>query len=149
MAERAGALVVRESERGYGAACQRGISALQGGDIVVFIDGDYSDFPSEMEAVIAAILSRQADFVIGSRILGQAEQGALAAHQKFGNLFACWLIRRLWSVEFSVLGPFRAIRMKALQELGMCDRNVSPRRGPPCGVVTTCSDDDVVGHCWR
>ena len=123
VAERAGALVVRESERGYGAACQRGISALQGVDIVVFIDGDYSDVPSEIEAVIAPILSRQADFVIGSRVLGHAEHGALSAHQKFGNLFACWLIRRLWSVKFTDLGPFRAIRMPALLELGMRDRN--------------------------
>jgi len=122
-AEQAGAVVVFEPERGYGAACQRGISMLHDVDVVVFIDGDYSDVPSEMDIVIAPIVRRQADLVIGSRVLGKAEEGALAPQQRFGNWLACRLIGYLCSVHYTDLGPFRAIRMASLKDLGLRDRN--------------------------
>lgn len=123
VAEKAGARVVHEPERGYGAACLKGLSALRACDIVVFIDGDYSDVPSEMDRLIAPLVSRDADLVIGSRVRGKAEHGALTPQQRFGNWLACWLIVRLWAVRFSDLGPFRAIRTSALTALDMRDRN--------------------------
>ncbi len=123
VAETAGALVVCEPERGYGAACQTGIKHLRDVDIVVFMDGDYSDFPSEMHLLVAPIVNRAADLVIGSRVLGKAEPGALAPQQKFGNWLACWLIRRLYKVTYTDLGPFRAIRAASLSQLEMRDRN--------------------------
>jgi glycosyltransferase involved in cell wall biosynthesis len=122
-ARKAGAIVVSEPERGYGAACQKGISTLRDVDIVVFIDGDYSDVPSEMALVVLPIVRRRADLVIGSRVLGNAEMGALTPQQVFGNRLSCWLIARLYSVQFTDLGPFRAIRMTSLSALGMKDRN--------------------------
>ena len=87
-----GARVVVELERGYGAACLRGMSALNEPEIVVFLDGDYSDFPEEMTALIAPIVAKQADMVIGSRLLGRREKGALPPHSLFGNcsLPACF-----------------------------------------------------------
>lgn len=122
-ASRAGAIVINEPERGYGAACQKGISTLRDVDIVVFIDGDYSDIPSEIGLVVEPIVSRRADLVIGSRVLGIAERGALTPQQVFGNWLACWLIRKIYSVAFTDLGPFRAIRMASLRDLHMQDRN--------------------------
>lgn len=122
-ASKAGAFVISEPERGYGAACQKGISALRDVDVVVFIDGDYSDVPYEMGLLVAPIVSRRADLVIGSRVLGNAETGALTPQQIFGNRLSCWLMARLYSVRFTDLGPFRAIRMTSLSALGMRDRN--------------------------
>jgi len=118
----AGARIVTEHERGYGAACQAGIAELRSPDIVVFLDGDYSDRPQEMEALIDPIATGHADFVVGSRVRGQRERGALTPQQRFGNWLACRLIWRFWGTPCSDLGPFRAIRADALQSLDIKDR---------------------------
>jgi glycosyltransferase involved in cell wall biosynthesis len=122
IAEQAGALVVHESERGYGAACQAGIRALEDADIVVFLDGDYSDHPGEMIALVDPIAESRADLVIGSRVAGNAARGALTPQQRFGNWLACRLIRRLWGAAYTDLGPFRAIRCDTLHALDVSDR---------------------------
>ncbi len=123
VARNSGARVVREDERGYGAACLAGLQALPSSDIIVFLDGDYSDYPEDMEELIAPILTGGADMVIGSRVLGGAERGSLTPQQVFGNWLATRLIRLLWGARFSDLGPFRAIRDDALRMLEMEDRN--------------------------
>ena len=122
VAETKGARVVHESERGYGAACQTGIRALQDVDIVVFLDGDYSDYPEEMPLLVDPIVAHEADFVVGSRVTGNAQRGALTLQQRFGNWLACRLMRHLWGCAYTDLGPFRAIRRDALTRLGMVDR---------------------------
>lgn len=122
IAERAGAHVVHERERGYGAACQAGIGALRAADIVVFLDGDRSDDPGEMVAFVDPIAEDRADCVIGSRVTGNAARGALTPQQRFGNWLACRLIRLFWGARFTDLGPFRAIRRHTLQALNMTDR---------------------------
>jgi glycosyltransferase involved in cell wall biosynthesis len=119
----AGARVVREEERGYGAACQAGIRALEAADIVVFLDGDYSDHPEEMDVIVDPIATGLVDFVVGSRVRGKAARGSLTPQQRFGNWLACLLMRRLWGVAYSDLGPFRAIRRDVLARLEMTDRN--------------------------
>ena len=121
-AEAAGARVIAEPERGYGAACQAGIKALAAPDIIVFLDGDYSDRPEEMGALIDPIASGDFDLVVGSRVSGKRGPGALTPQQRFGNWLACRLIRRIWGAACSDLGPFRAIRTSALRDLGMQDR---------------------------
>lgn len=118
-----GARTLHEPERGYGIACLTGIASLRDTDIVVFLDGDYSDYPEEMEMLAAPIIQNQADMVIGSRALGEKEEGALSPQQIFGNWLACRLIRLFWGVRYSDLGPFRAIRFSTLQSLNMRDRN--------------------------
>ena len=118
-----GAVVVHEPTRGYGQACLRGLSALSDTDIVVFLDGDYSDFPEEMPALYEPIVSGAADLVVGSRVLGQREKGALLPQARFGNWLSTRLIRWLFGVSFTDLGPFRAIDHKALKRLDMCDRD--------------------------
>jgi glycosyltransferase involved in cell wall biosynthesis len=123
VAEAAGAIVVREPERGYGAACLRGIAALTDIGVVVFLDGDYSDHPQEMAALVDPILQGKADMVIGSRVTGQLARGALTPQQRFGNWLACRLIALFWRVRYTDLGPFRAISRPALQALAMADRN--------------------------
>lgn len=120
---RAGARVVSELERGYGAACQRGLRALEAADVVVFLDGDFSDDPREMERIVDPITLGTADLVIGSRVLGQAEPGSLLPQQRFGNWLACHLIWRMFGASYSDLGPFRAIRGDALEALEMRDRD--------------------------
>lgn len=122
VAKTAGARVAYEDERGYGAACQAGIRALDAPDIVVFLDGDYSDDPSEMVILVDPIATGIADFVVGSRVAGKAARGALLPQQRFGNWFACLLMRRLWGFAYTDLGPFRAIRRDVLEGLGMTDR---------------------------
>jgi glycosyltransferase involved in cell wall biosynthesis len=121
-AEMAGARVVSEGERGYGAACQTGIKALEEPDIIVFLDGDYSDRPDEMASLTDPIATGTADFVVGSRIRGRRGPGALTPQQRFGNWLACRLIRRIWGTPCSDLGPFRAIRADALRSLDVRDR---------------------------
>jgi glycosyltransferase involved in cell wall biosynthesis len=105
-----GARVVSEPIRGYGRACLTALAAMPPVDIIVFLDGDASDRPEDMSAIIAPILSGTADMVIGSRTLGRRERGSLTPQQVFGNALACWLIARIWGQKFSDLGPFRAIR---------------------------------------
>lgn len=118
-----GARVVSEPRRGYGQACLSGIAALSPGiDTVVFMDADASDRPDEMDRLLAPIVAGAADMVIGSRPLG-AEPGSLTPVQRFGNALSCWLIRVLWGVRFTDLGPFRAITRPALARLEMQDRN--------------------------
>jgi glycosyltransferase involved in cell wall biosynthesis len=122
IARQAGARVVHERERGYGAACQAGIGALRDADIVVFLDGDHSDDPRELAALVGPIAEGRADFVIGSRVTGRAARGSLTPQQRFGNWLACRLIRGFWNVTYTDLGPFRAIRRKTLDALAMTDR---------------------------
>ncbi len=122
IAGKAGARVVHEGERGYGAACQAGIGALRAADIVVFLDGDRSDYPGEMVALVNPIAEDRADFVIGSRVTGKHARGSLTPQQRFGNWLACRLIRCFWGAVYTDLGPFRAIRRNTLQTLDMTDR---------------------------
>jgi glycosyltransferase involved in cell wall biosynthesis len=117
-----GATVVSESRRGYGAACLRGIAAVpEGTAIVVFLDGDFSDHPEEMDRLIAPIRAGTADLVIGSRVLGRREKGALLPVAVFGNWLTTRLVRLGWGFAYTDLGPFRAIRFDALKALGMAD----------------------------
>ncbi|HSF16439.1 MAG TPA: glycosyltransferase family 2 protein [Vicinamibacteria bacterium] len=122
---RAGASVVHEPVSGYGRACLAGIRYLRRRppDVVVFVDADFSDRPSEMPALVSPILSHQADFVVGSRVLGVRERGALAPHARLGNWIATWMIRLLYGYRFSDLGPFRAIRYDTLLALDMQDQD--------------------------
>ena len=125
VARDAGATVIRETRAGYGQACLTGIAALAKSppDIVVFVDGDYSDRASEMGALVQPIVDGDVDFVVGSRVLGTREPGALAPHARWGNWLATWMIRALYDSHFTDLGPFRAIRYNALIALDMRDRD--------------------------
>jgi glycosyltransferase involved in cell wall biosynthesis len=124
IARQAGAIVVTEPRRGYGAACLRALASLPPeADTVVFMDADSSDDPSEAAALLDPILKGRADFVLGSRTLGKAEKGALQPHQRFGNELATFLIWILFGYRYTDLGPFRAIRVDALRNLNMRDRN--------------------------
>jgi rSAM/selenodomain-associated transferase 2/rSAM/selenodomain-associated transferase 1 len=119
-----GASVVHEPRRGYGAACLRGLAALPEvgvPDVVVFLDADCSDDPTEMARLIEPIAAGEADLVIGSRVLGDAQPGSLSPPQRFGNALASLLIRRIWDTACTDLGPFRAIRFDVLQDLDMND----------------------------
>jgi len=119
-----GAEVAHEPRRGYGAACLAGLGALAGGataDVVVFMDADYSDDPGDLPELLDPIAEDRADVMIGSRALGQAEARSLSAPQRFGNVLASWLLRRLWGVSCTDLGPFRAIRYNTLMRLCMDD----------------------------
>lgn len=124
VARAGGARVLHEARRGYGWACLAGIDHLKANppDIVVFVDGDYSDHPDELPAVVAPIVSGNYDMVIGSRTTGQAQPGALLPHARFGNSLATGLIRLLYGFRYTDLGPFRAVRFRSLLELGMTDR---------------------------
>lgn len=123
VAARAGAVVVRESRRGYGSACMAGIGhvATQPPDVLVFLDADFSDDPREMESLLEPIRSGVADLVIGSRVRGSRQPGALAPQARFGNLLACFLVAKLYGFRYTDLGPFRAVRWTALRQLDMQD----------------------------
>lgn len=127
-AKAAGATVLREDQRGYGFACLKGISyanAKTGDDrpeIIVFLDGDYSDYPNEMDRLLNPIVEEGYDMVIGSRALGPREKGAMAPQQLFGNWLATRLMRMIYRVRYTDLGPFRAIKFDRLLELGMKDQ---------------------------
>ena len=126
VARKGGAEVVDAPRRGYGSACLAGLDHLRKTgppDIVVFVDADWSDHPEELPRLIAPILAGKADLVIGSRILGSREPGALLPQARAGNLIACGLIRLLYRHRFTDLGPFRAIRWDTLERLGMSDPN--------------------------
>lgn len=124
-ARAAGATVIDQPQRGYGAACLRGLEYAQAKqpDIVVFLDGDYSDHPDEMRRLVAPIARDEADFVVGSRIRGDAEPGALLPQAQVGNRLACTLMRWIWGAEYTDLGPFRAIRYRDLRALDMQDED--------------------------
>jgi glycosyltransferase involved in cell wall biosynthesis len=125
VAAAAGATVLREPRRGYGRACLTGIDWLAGRspppEVVVFLDADYSDHPEELPALVEPIARDEADLVIGSRTLGEAEPGALLPQARFGNRLASFLIRLLYGEAVTDLGPFRAIRFDALESLAMAD----------------------------
>jgi len=119
VARAAGARVIAEPMRGYGAACLAGAMAARDADILVFLDGDRSDDPAEMPLLLRPILSGQADLVVGSRIAGFPEEGALTSHQRFGNRLITWMLRVLYGLTLTDIGPFRAIPARVLRDLGM------------------------------
>ena len=123
-ARAAGATVIDEPRQGYGSACLRGIeyATTRQPDIVVFLDGDYSDHPDEMPRLVEPIVADEADFVVGSRIRGESEAGALLPQAQVGNRLACTLMERLWEVAYTDLGPFRAVRFSDLRALDMQDK---------------------------
>ncbi len=132
IAKQSGATVLCESQKGYGSACLKGLSYLfkknlKDNDIIVFLDGDYSDFPEEMNVIIKPILEENCDLVIGSRILGRknnmTENGALLPQALFGNWLSTKLIKIIWGYSFTDLGPFRAIKSSSLKLLNMNDKN--------------------------
>lgn len=123
-AKLAGATVLSESYRGYGAVCLKGIEYLKNKncDIVVFMDGDYSDYPEELSLLVTPILQNNFDFVLGSRILGKREKGSLPFQSRFGSVVAGILINLFWKFKYTDLGPFRAIKFEKLLELNMDDK---------------------------
>ena len=124
VARQGGALVITQTERGYGAACLKAIASLPDEiDTIVFLQADCSEDPSEAQRLLMPIAQDKADLVIGSRTLGQAEAGALEPHQVIGNRLATTLIRWIWGYRYTDLGPFRAIRRDSLALLSMRDRN--------------------------
>ncbi len=124
MARAAGAKVIREPERGYGAACLSGIAVLHSDiNIVLFADADASDIPSDATRLVAAVARGDAAMVIGSRMLGNVEPGAMTWPQRLGNWLAPALIRLIWGMRYTDLGPLRAIRRDALEQLQMEDRD--------------------------
>lgn len=121
IARRHGAQVVFEPRRGYGSACLKAMAALDAPDVLVFLDGDFSDHPEEMHSLVDPIVQGEADLVIGSRVRGRRDPGALPLQARFGNWLACALLRWFWGVRYTDLGPFRAIRYSSLQRLAMGD----------------------------
>ncbi|MBP6310638.1 MAG: glycosyltransferase family 2 protein [Flavobacteriales bacterium] len=125
-AHKAGAIVVDQPHRGYGNACLKGIEKVATHrpppDIVVFIDADHSDRPQQMTDVVAPIVRNEADFVIGSRALGDRDEGSMMPQQIFGNWLATRLLRSFYGVRYTDLGPFRAIRWQSLRNMHMQDR---------------------------
>lgn len=119
IAARMGARVIHESRRGYGRACLTGLAHADAPDIVVFLDGDYSDRPAELPLLLAPILEGRADITLGSRLGKQRIAGALPWHAVFGNWLAAGLIKLLYVVKISDLGPFRAARADVIRELAL------------------------------
>ncbi len=121
----AGATVLFEKQKGYGAACLKGIDSLKENtpDIVVFLDGDYSDYPEDMSLLLEPILAGEADFVVGSRMILEESRKALLPQARYGNQLAVLLIRLFFHHTFTDLGPFRAIRYKSLEKIGMRDKD--------------------------
>lgn len=121
-----GVTVLEEERKGYGYACLKGIEYLGSltdkPDIVVFLDGDYSDYPEEIENVVAPVLYDDKDLVIGSRALGNRQPGSMTIPQIFGNWLATSLLRIFYGLKFTDLGPFRAIRYQKLLDLNMSDK---------------------------
>ena len=119
----AGAIVVSEPERGYGAACAAGVALARrlGAEVIVLLDGDGSDVPADLAAILAPVLAGEADLVMGSRARGAVERGALTPQQRWGNRLASRILRR-YGLEITDLGPFRAIRADALAALRMEER---------------------------
>lgn len=126
VAKKAGAIVLNEPKPGYGWACLKGMDYVSKmeikPDIIVFIDGDYSDYPAELTNVVAPIIHQQIDLVIGSRALGAKEKGSMTFPQRFGNWLATRLMRVFYRVRYTDLGPFRAIKYSKLCQLNMQDK---------------------------
>ncbi len=125
VAAAAGAIVLKENRQGYGSACLHGISYVNSRaakpSVVVFIDGDYSDYPEQIPYLIEPIVLQGYDMVIGSRALGERQRGSMTIPQVFGNWLATTLLFWLYKAKFTDLGPFRAIKLKQLNALNMCD----------------------------
>ncbi|MEO9512559.1 MAG: glycosyltransferase family 2 protein [Flavobacteriaceae bacterium] len=125
-AKKAGATVLTENQRGYGFACLKGIEYVskqsKAPDIIVFIDGDYSDYPEELDKLVAPILNENMDLVIGARKKELREAGSMTFPQIFGNELATFLMRLFFRANFTDLGPFRAIKYEKLKALGMQDK---------------------------
>lgn len=119
LAREMGAQIVQEPRRGYGRACLAGFAHAKSPDVVVFLDGDYSDRPSELPMILAPIIEGRADITLGSRLSGKGNSGALPWHQSFGNRLASGLIRFLYGVNITDLGPFRACRADVLAVLAL------------------------------
>jgi glycosyltransferase involved in cell wall biosynthesis len=115
----AGARVVFESRPGYGSACLAGARAAIDADVLVFLDGDRSDDPKQLTSVVGPVLENRADLIIGSRIHGRLEKGAMPFHGRLGNRFIVFILRLLYRVNISDIGSFRAIRSQALSDLKM------------------------------
>ncbi|MFU8860035.1 MAG: glycosyltransferase family 2 protein [Cyclonatronaceae bacterium] len=126
-ARKAGATVLTETRRGYGSACLKGMEYAQTlcpePSVVVFLDADYSDSPGEMPALLKPIREGTADMVIGARVPGKREPGSMMPQQIFGNWLATRMMRLIYGVHYTDLGPFRAIRFSTLSRLGMIDTN--------------------------
>ena len=125
-AKKAGATVLKETKKGYGYACLKGINYIKSQqekpDIIVFLDGDYSDYPEELTKIVAPIIHDNIDFVIGSRVKTLREKGAMTAPQIFGNWLATKLMILFFGADFTDLGPFRAIKYPVLLALNMTDK---------------------------
>jgi len=125
-AEQAGATVLTELNRGYGYACLKGLDYIANQDtkpdIVVFLDGDYSDYPEELTKVVAPIIEDDIDFVVGARVKKYREAGAMTPQQVFGNWLASFLMKLFFNAKFTDLGPFRAIKYSKLLQLNMQDQ---------------------------
>ena len=128
----AGATVLSENNKGYGNACLKGMDHVfkknsEDDDIIVFLDGDFSDFPEELNIVLKPMTNEDQDMVIGSRILGMqkgmTEEGALLPQAIFGNWLSTKLIKLIWNYSFTDLGPFRAVKISSLKKMEMSDRN--------------------------
>jgi glycosyltransferase involved in cell wall biosynthesis len=125
-AKNAGATVLTENRKGYGYACLKGMDYLSKHshkpDIIVFLDGDYSDYPEELTKLIAPIINKNIDFVIGARVKRLRESGSMTPQQVFGNWLATFLMKLLYGATFTDLGPFRAIKYDKLLSLNMEDK---------------------------
>ncbi|AXO81125.1 glycosyltransferase family 2 protein [Olleya aquimaris] len=125
-AKNAGATVLKESNKGYGYACLKGMDYIakqtNKPDIIVFLDGDYSDYPEELTKIIAPILDNNTDFVIGARVKNLREEGSMTPQQIFGNWLATTLMSLFFGAKFTDLGPFRAIKYDKLLALNMVDK---------------------------
>ncbi|MDC6365541.1 MULTISPECIES: glycosyltransferase family 2 protein [Flavobacteriaceae] len=125
-AQAVGATVITENRKGYGYACLKGLDYVgkqsKAPDIIVFIDGDYSDYPEELDKVVAPILEQNIDFVVGARKKSLREPGSMTPQQVFGNKLATFLMKIMFGAKFTDLGPFRAIKYEKLKKLDMQDR---------------------------
>ena len=125
-AQKGGAIALYESKKGYGNACLKGLNYLENlekkPDIVVFLDGDYADYPQQLVELVTPIVADKADLVIGSRTLGKKEEGSMTIQQIFGNWLATQLMYWFYHVKYTDLGPFRAIRYSSLLKIDMKDK---------------------------
>jgi glycosyltransferase involved in cell wall biosynthesis len=125
-AKEKGATVLRENRKGYGYSCLKGMDYIskkaKEDDIIVFLDGDYSDFPAELKLLVSPIISSGFDMVIGTRVLGERQKGSMLFQQIAGNWLATTLIKLIYNAHFTDLGPFRAITWNALQLINMKDK---------------------------
>jgi glycosyltransferase involved in cell wall biosynthesis len=127
VAAEAGATVLYEEKKGYGYACLKGMEHIalaitDKPDIIVFLDGDYSDYPEELYKLIDPIINKDIDFVLGARVQSQREAGAMMPQQIFGNWLATFLMKFIYKSAFTDLGPFRAIKYSKLLQLNMSDK---------------------------